>query len=58
MNSLNETILANLRAELDLALANHKTMRTAYLQAEIAKLEKLIYADAKLRIEHGMEPAK
>lgn len=51
MNSLNETILANLRAELDLSIANHKTMRAAYLEAEIAKLNKLIENDKRLRDE-------
>ncbi len=42
MKPLNETILENLRAELALSIANHKRMRTAYLEAEIMKLEKEI----------------
>lgn len=38
--TLNEVILANLKAELQLAIMGNFIMRRAYLEAEIKKIEK------------------
>ncbi len=52
--NLNEQILQNLQSEYALALANHKVLRQAYLEAQIAEVRKLIENDEKLREEMGL----
>lgn len=49
MTTLNKQVLANLKYELSLAIANHKSLRKMYLQNEIYKLEKLMANDNRLR---------